>query len=90
MANEENSDENLKDKSIRLEEFPSEILLKILSFLEITNLLKCSQTSKRIRTICYDDSLWQKINLRKKTVPTEFLQKVIATVARASISLKQI
>ena len=77
MANEENSDENLKDKSIRLEEFPSEILLKILSFLEITNLLKCSQTSKRIRTICYDDSLWQKINLRKKTVPTEFLRKVI-------------
>ena len=75
MANEENSDE--KDKSIRFEEFPSEILLKILSFLEITNLLKCSQTSKRIRSICYDDSLWQKINLRKKTVPTEFLQKVI-------------
>ena len=72
MANEGNRDENF-----RLEEFPSELLLKIFSFLEITNLLKCSQTSKRIRAICYDDSLWQKINLSKRTVPTEFLQKVI-------------
>ena len=77
MANEESSNVNLKDKSIRFEEFPSELLLKILSYLEITNLLKCSQTSKRIRSICHDDSLWQKINLRKKTVPTEFLRKVI-------------
>ena len=77
MANEENSDENLKDKSIRFEEFPSELLLKILSFLEITNLLKCSQTSKRIRVICYDDSLWQKIDLSKKKVTTDLIQKVI-------------
>ena len=69
--------ENLIDKSIGFEELPNELLLKILSFLEITNLLKCSQASKRIRIICYDDSLWQKINLSKKRVPTEFLQKVI-------------
>ena len=40
--------ENLQDKSIRLEDFPTEILLKILNFLEIKSLLKCSQTSKRI------------------------------------------
>ena len=68
---------NLIKKSIGFEEFPNELLLKILSFLEINNLLKCSQTSKRIRIISYDDSLWQKINLSKKRVPTEFLQKVI-------------
>ena len=78
MANEGNGDENFKEKSIRLEELPNELLMKIFSFLEITNLLKCSQTSKRIRVICYDDSLWQMINLSKKKVPTEFLQKVIS------------
>jgi len=78
MATEGNRDENFKEKYIRLEEFPSELLLKIFSFLEITNLLKCSQTSKRIRAICYDDSLWQKINLSKKTVPNGVLQKVIS------------
>ena len=77
MANEGNRDKNFMEKSIRLEELPNELLLKIFSFLEITNLLNCSQTSKRIRVICYDDSLWQKINLSKKKVTTEFLQKVI-------------
>ena len=76
MANE-GKDENLMDQSIRFEKFPNELLLKILSFLEIFDLIKCSQTSKRIRFICYDNSLWQKINLSKKKVTTEFLQKVI-------------
>ena len=69
--------EKLQDKSVRFEDFPAEILLKLLNFLEINDLLKCSQTSKRIRVICYDDSLWQTINLSKKKVPAEFLQKVI-------------
>ena len=64
-------------KSIKFEEFPSEIMLKIFSFLEIVELIKCSQTSKRIRIICYDKSLWQRINLSKKRVQTDFLQKVI-------------
>ena len=71
-------EDNLQDKSVRFEDFPAEILLNIFNFLEIDNLLKCSQTSKRNRVICYDDSLWQKVNLTKKEVPTEFLQKVIA------------
>ena len=76
MAIEE-KDENLLDKSIKFEKFPSELLLKIFSFLEILDLMKCSQASKRIRIICFDESLWQKIDLSKKSVPTEFLQKVI-------------
>jgi hypothetical protein len=76
MAEEEKCD-NLMGKSIKFEEFPSEIMLKIFSFLEIVDLIKCSQTSKRIRIICYDKSLWQKINLSKKRVQTDFLQKVI-------------
>ena len=76
MADEE-KDENLLGKSIKFENFPNEILLNIFSFLEIVDLIKCSRASKRIKVICYDDSLWQKINLSKKRVPTEFLQKVI-------------
>ena len=69
-----------KEKNImdRFLEFPIEILLKILSCLEIVELIKFSRTSKRIRIICFDNSLWQNINLSKKRVPTEFLQKVIA------------
>ena len=69
--------ENLQDNSIKFEDFSAEILLKMLHFLKINELLQCSQTSKRIRVICYDDSLWQTVNLSKKKVPTEFLKKVI-------------
>ena len=69
--------ENMMDRSISLVEFPNELLLNILSFLEIVDLTKCSQISKRIRVICYDESLWQRINLSKKNVPAEFLQNVI-------------
>ena len=76
MANE-GEDENMMDQSIGFEEFPNELLLKILSFLEIADLIKCSLTSKRIRFICYDDSLWQKIDLSKKKVTTDLIQKVI-------------
>ena len=76
MANDKEYD-NLIGKSIKFEEFPSEIMLEIFSFLEIVDLIKCSQTSKRIRIICYDKSLWQRINLSKKRVQTDFLQKVI-------------
>ena len=77
MANERNRYKKLKDKPIRFEDCPAEILMQILNFLEINNLLKCSQTSKRIRVICYDKSLWQTINLSKIRVPIGFLQKVI-------------
>ena len=73
----EEKDKNMINKSIGFEEFPNEILLKILSFLEILDLIKCSNTSKRIRSICYDDSLWQKIDLSKKKVTTGLIQKVI-------------
>ena len=70
-------DESLLDKSIKFVDFPNELLLNILGFLEIVNLIKFSQTSKRIRVLCYEKSLWQKINLSKKRVTSEFLQKVI-------------
>ena len=70
-------DEKLLDKSIKFVDFPNELLLNILGFLEIVNLIKLSQTSKRIRVLCYEKSLWQKINLSKTRVQSEFLQKVI-------------
>ena len=67
--------ENLQGKSTRFEDFPAEILLRILKFLEIYDLLKCSQTSKRIRVISFDDSLWQKVNLSKRKSQLNFFKK---------------
>ena len=44
-------DERLRNTSIRFEEFLNEVLVKILSFLEIVDLIKCSKTCRKIRTM---------------------------------------
>ena len=80
MANEGNRDEN-KEGNSKIEKLPAEILLKILNFLEISNLLKCSQTSKTFRHFCFgpgfDKSLCEKINLSNMKIHSQFLQKLI-------------
>jgi hypothetical protein len=80
MMNEEKGKyKDLPARSIiSFNDFPAEILLKILDPLETDDLIKCSQTSKRLRKISFDDSLWKKVNLSKKRVHTNFLQKVIS------------
>ena len=60
-----------------IEDLPDEIMLNIVSYLNIKGRLKFSQTSKKIRAICHDESLWQKVNLCSKRVPTEFIQLVL-------------
>ena len=67
----------LKLSSLQLEDLPNEVLLKVLSYVEIRDLICCGQISKRIRTISHDESLWQKLNLCKREIPTEFLEFVI-------------
>ena len=60
-----------------IHDLPDEVLLKIFAKLTLKNLIWTSQVSKRIRRICYDKSLWQKINLFKKSVPTEFIEQLL-------------
>ena len=58
----ENSDlTNLYEKDFN--NFPDEVVLKILSYLDIDNLPKCAQVSQKMRNICKDWSLWERINL---------------------------
>ena len=33
--------------------------------------------SKRMNTICNSESLWQNVNLTKRTVPAEFIEKIL-------------
>ena len=59
-------------------DLPDEVLLKILSLLEIKDLIKCGKISKRIKAISHDESLWQKINLYgDQNVPSKFIEMVI-------------
>ena len=64
-----------------IENLPNEILLKILSYLNITELCRFTQVSKWSQKICKDDSLQkkcvEKMNLRNKKVPIEFLAKIL-------------
>ena len=59
------------------EELPNEVLQKIFSYLDPGKLFLCGQLSKRIRAICHDKSLWQKVNLYGKKVSAEFINFIL-------------
>ena len=67
--------ENQKLSTLEFEDLPDEDILKIFSFLDIKDILKCSQVSKRLWAISKDESLWLKLNLFQRSVPAEFIQK---------------
>jgi hypothetical protein len=56
---------------------PDEVQLKIFKFLEIEDLMHCSQVSKRTRRICHDESLWEKVNLYERVAPSEFIAQIL-------------
>ena len=58
---------------LQLEDLPNEILLKIFKNLDVKDIFRCGQMSKRVRAISMDESLWEKINLLFKKVPIGFL-----------------
>ena len=58
---------------LQMEDLPNEIILKIFKNLDVKDLLRCGQMSKRVRAISMDESLWEKINLLFKKVPIGFL-----------------
>ena len=43
----------------KIDNLPDELILKVLSYLEIIDIVRCSQTSRRIRIITHDKSLWR-------------------------------
>ena len=58
-------------------DLPVELFLKVLSYTETVDLLRCAQVSKRIRTISNDDLLFQTVHLRDKYVKTDLLAIVL-------------
>jgi hypothetical protein len=80
IYNISNKMENISTKidSKGLAKMPDEVLLKIMSYLDIKSLLKCSQLSKRLRIISFDETLWVKIILSEgQMVPSEFIKFVL-------------
>jgi hypothetical protein len=66
-----------KMSSYQLFDLPNEVILKILSFLNIKELMICGQVSGRLRAISNDESLWRKLNLGQRQVPYDFIKKAV-------------
>ena len=58
-------------------DLPDELILKVFSYTETTDILRCGQVSKRIRNISHDDSLFHTVNLSSKNVKIDILEKVL-------------
>ena len=58
-------------------DLPDELILKVFSYTETADILRCGQVSKRIRNISNDNSLFQTVNLSGKNVKTELLATVL-------------
>ena len=70
--------QKLSDSDAQFEDLPDEIILKILGYLEGTKgLIYCGHLSRRIRAIIQDETLWQKINLSRQSIPSDFLKVVL-------------
>jgi hypothetical protein len=66
----------------QLEDLPDEVILYVMDFLELTDLVRCGLVSKRIRSVSFIESLWQKVDIStsgnsRKIVPTYFVKTII-------------
>ena len=68
---------DLTKEETLLGHLPDEIQLKIFKFLGIEDIICCAQVSQRTRRICNDESIWEKINLYSKVVPSKFIDQIL-------------
>ena len=74
---EKGRSESVQSLICDLEDLPDEVILKVLSYLDTASLIRSGHVSQRLQAISSDESLWQKMNLFKKRVPSSFLQFVL-------------
>ena len=72
----------LSVKKKKLEDLPNEVILNVLSFLQLPDLIRCGLVSKRIRRVSFIECLWHKIYIlnsdhSRKIVPTELVKRII-------------
>ena len=75
------SNKNLpKYQTVKMSSFldlPNELILKVLSYTETADILRCGQVSKRMRNISNDNSLFQTVNLSGTNVKTNLFATVL-------------
>ena len=68
---------NSNNPVLNVEFLPNEILMNIFSHLNINDLYKCAQVSKKFRQISHDKSFWKCVNLYNQRVSCEFITQII-------------
>ena len=68
---------NSNNPVLNAEFLPNEILMNIFSHLNIKDLYKCAQESKKFRQILHDKSFWKCVNLYNQSVSCEFIKQII-------------
>ena len=58
-------------------DLPDELILKVFSYTDTADILRCGQVSKRMRNISNDNSLFQTVNLSVTNVKTNLLAIVL-------------
>ena len=58
-------------------DLPDELILKVFSYTETADILRCGQVSKIIRTVSNDNSLFQTVNLSGKYVKTDLIEMAL-------------
>lgn len=64
-------------KPTTLKDLPNEIITKVLSYLEIRDLVFFGHISTRTRAVSRQKVLWQKLTIDNKTLATEFLKFIL-------------
>ena len=63
---------------LSIESLPNEIFMNIFSNLNIKDLFKCAQVSKKFRQISYDKSFWKCVSLFKQKVSCEMIGHILS------------
>ena len=66
-----------KLSTIQLEDLPIEVLLNVLNFLELPDINRFGQVSKRLKSVSLVDSLWQEMILINKTMSNNLVEKAL-------------
>ena len=60
------------------EDIPDEVILNIFKNLDLKDLGRCSKVCKRFHKVGQDETLWEKVNLRKNNkIPPAFLEYIL-------------
>ena len=83
---EEESERSLQNLTIKLEDLPDEVILKVFSYLENpTDRIRSGHLSQRLRAISSDKSLWQ-----KQGIPIVTLYSYLSILGQKRIHSKKL